>query len=62
MFPAVSGVATGGLSYDEAWDMLSGIGPRLSGAVFTEYVPALDVNDVSALVLTRLISALLGGD
>jgi len=62
VFPAVSGLAPGGLSYDEAWDLLSGIGPRLSGAVFTEYVPALDVNDVSALVLTRLISALLGGD
>jgi agmatinase len=61
VFPAVSGLAPGGLSYDEAWDLLSGIGPRLAGAVFTEFVPALDVNDVSALVLTRLMGRLLGG-
>ena len=61
VFPAVSGLAPGGLSYDEAWDLLSGIGPRLAGAVFTEFVPALDVNDVSALIMTRLISAALRG-
>ena len=61
VFPAVSGLAPGGLSYDEAWDLLSGIGPRLAGADFTEFVPALDVNSVSALVLIRLISAVLRG-
>lgn len=61
VFPAVSGLAPGGLSYDEAWDLVSGIGPRLAGAVFTEFVPALDVNDLSALVLTRLITAVLRG-
>ena len=59
VFPAVSGLAPGGLSYDEAWDLLSGIGPRLTGAVFTEYVPALDRDSVSALVLTRLLAALV---
>lgn len=59
VFPAVSALAPGGLSYVEAWDLLSGIGPRLTGAVFTEYVPALDRDSVSALVLTRLLAALV---
>jgi agmatinase len=59
--PAVSAPAPGGLSYREAWDLLAGIGPRLAGAAFTEYVPALDNNHLSALVVTRLMSALLAG-
>jgi len=59
VLPAVSAVAPGGISYAEAFDLLSGIRPRLAGAVFTEYVPALDRNELSALVLTRLIGRLL---
>jgi agmatinase len=61
--PAVSAAAPGGLSYDEAADLLGGIarGRRLAGAAFTELVPALDVNDLSALVVTRLIMRLLAG-
>ena len=59
VFGAVSALAPGRLSYVEAWDLLSGIGPRLAGAVFTEYVPALDRGSVSALVLTRLLAALV---
>ena len=56
VFPAVSAQAPGGLSYVEASDLLAGIGPRLAGAVFTELVPVLDVNDFSALVLSRLMA------
>jgi agmatinase len=61
--PAVSAAAPGGLSYDEAADLLGGIarGRRLVGAAFTELVPALDLNDLSALVVTRLIMRLLAG-
>ncbi|MGQ0606924.1 MAG: arginase family protein [Chloroflexota bacterium] len=59
VLPAVSAVAQGGISYAEAFDLLSGIGPRLAGAVFTEYVPALDRDEGSALVLTRLMGRLL---
>jgi agmatinase len=59
--PAVSAPAPGGLSWDEASDLLGGIGGRLVGAVFTELVPALDVNDLSALVVARLITRVLGG-
>ncbi len=61
VFPAVSALAPGGLSYDEARDLLAGIGPRLAGAVFTEFVPALDVNQVSAFVLSRMMALLSGG-
>jgi len=53
--PAVSAQAPGGLSYVEAVDLVAGLRDRLVGAAFTEYVPALDVNDVSALVLARLM-------
>jgi agmatinase len=53
--PAVSAPAPGGLSWDEASDLLGGIGPRLVGAAFTEVVPALDVNELSALVVARLM-------
>ena len=59
VLPAVSAPAPGGIGYDDARGLLSGIGPRLAGAVFTEYVPARDVNELSALVVTRLICALL---
>jgi agmatinase len=60
VLPAVSAPAPGGLSYPEASDLLAGIGPRLAGAAFTEYVPANDVNEISALVLLRLITVLAG--
>jgi agmatinase len=58
--PAVSAPAPGGLAYDEAVDLLRGIGPRLAGAAFTELVPALDLNELSALVVARLVVRLLG--
>lgn len=56
--PAVSAPAPGGLAWDEAVDLLAGIGPRLAGAVVTEYVPAIDVNDITALVAARLVAIL----
>ena len=59
VMPAVSALAPGGLSYAEAWELLSGIRSRLAGAVFTEYVPALDHNELGALTVSRLITALL---
>ena len=59
VLPAVSAPAPGGLSYPEAWDLLAGIRTRLAGAVFTEYVPDRDVNELSALTITRLICGLI---
>lgn len=59
VFPAVSGVSPGGLTYPQAWDLVSGLGSRVVGAVFTEYLPQRDVNDVSALVACRLVAGLV---
>jgi agmatinase len=59
--PAVSAPAPGGLTWGEAFDLLGSIGPRLTGAAFTELVPALDVNELGALVAARLVLQLAGG-
>jgi agmatinase len=59
VMPAVSAPAPAGLGHADAWDLLAGIGRRLAGAVFTEYVPERDVNDVGALIVTRLVTALV---
>jgi agmatinase len=60
---AVSGVSPGGLSYDEAGDLLAGVAARchVAGAAFTELVPARDPDEVSALVVVRLVMRLLAG-
>jgi agmatinase len=59
--PGVSAQALGGLSYEEAWELLGGIGSRLVGAAFTELVPDRDVNGLTALLCVRLIVRLLTG-
>jgi agmatinase len=61
--PAVSGISPGGLSYDEVSDLIGGaaVRCRVVGAAFTELVPALDINGVSAMVGVRLIMRLLAG-
>jgi agmatinase len=61
--PAVSGISPGGLSYDEAGDLVGGVAERcrIVGAAFTELVPGLDVNGVSALVVVRMVMRLLAG-
>jgi agmatinase len=56
IFPAVSAQAPGGLTYDQAVELIRGIGVRLVGAVFTEYVPALDLGERSATALARLVT------
>jgi agmatinase len=63
IMPAVSGLSPGGLSYDEAGDLLAGVAARcrVAGASFTELVPVRDVNDRSALVVVRLVMRLVGG-
>ena len=60
--PAVSGASPGGLGYEQASDLVRGLPRRcrVAGAAFTELVPSLDANGVSALVVVRLISQLLG--
>jgi agmatinase len=63
VMPAVSGVAPGGLGWDEATDLLAALTARcrIAGAAFTEFVPDLDVNDRGALVVTRLVMLLVAG-
>ena len=61
VFPAVSALAPGGLSDAEAADLVGGIGPRLAGAVVTEYVPSLDESGASAAVAVRLLVRLIAG-
>jgi agmatinase len=61
VMPAVAAPSPGGLSYEEASDLIRGVGPRLAGAVFTEYVPRLDRDALCALVVTRLMVAALSG-
>jgi agmatinase len=62
VLPAVSGASPGGLTYDEAADLLAGAATRgrVVGAAFTELVPSLDRDGISALVVVRLIQRLLG--
>jgi agmatinase len=59
--PAVSAPSPGGLSYDEASDLVGGAASRcrLAGMAITEYVPALDVNELTALVACRVVIRLL---
>ncbi len=61
VMPAVSGLSPGGLSYQEAADLLAGVATRcqVRGAAFTELVPERDVNEVSSLVVVRLVIRLL---
>ena len=61
VMPAVSAPSPGGLTYAEASDLVRGIGPRLAGAAFTEFVPALDRDELCALVVARLIVTAVAG-
>lgn len=59
--PAVSAPLPGGLSWDEAGDLVSGAASRghVVGAAFTELVPERDPSGYSALVAARLVIRLL---
>jgi agmatinase len=61
--PAVTAYSPGGLSYDEASDLLGGVAARcrVAGAAFTEFVPARDLDEVSTMVVLRLVMRLLAG-
>lgn len=62
VLPAVSGASPGGLSYDQAADLLAGAATRcrVVGAAFTELVPSLDATGMSSLVVVRLLMRLVG--
>jgi agmatinase len=62
VLPAVSGASPGGLTYDQAADLLGGVADRcrVAGAAFTELVPPLDPSGLSSLVVVRLLMRLIG--
>ena len=57
--PGVSAAAPGGLSYREAFDLVAGAARtgHLAGLILTELLPERDLNEISALVATRLVIA-----
>lgn len=59
--PAVNAPVPGGLSWDEAGDLLSGVATRcrVVGAAFTELAPERDPLGDSAVVAARLVARLL---
>lgn len=63
VLPAVSGLSPGGLSYEEAGDLLFGAATRcrIAGAAFTELLPERDIGEQSALVVVRLVMRLVAG-
>jgi len=62
IMPGVSGASPGGLGYWQAAELVQALARdrRLAGAAFTELVPALDPDGLSALVVLRLVMLLLG--
>ncbi|MGZ8474873.1 MAG: arginase family protein [Candidatus Limnocylindria bacterium] len=60
VFPAVSGLAPGGLDAREGMDLGAGIGRRLAGAIISEYVPRLDPHGFCGAVAARLVTRLMG--
>ena len=56
VMPGTSAPLPGGLSYDEAADLLVGLARRgtVAGISFAEYYPSLDLNGITALAIVRL--------
>jgi agmatinase len=61
VMPGTSAPVPGGLSYDEAADLLVGLARRgtVAGISFAEYYPSLDLNGITALAIVRLIVNLI---
>jgi len=62
VMPGTSAPLPGGLSFCEAADLVTGLARRgqVMGISFAEHYPALDVNGITALGITRLIVNLIG--
>jgi agmatinase len=62
VMPGTSAPLPGGLSFDDAAGLFAGLARRgtVAGASFAEHYPALDVNGITALGITRLIVNLIG--
>jgi agmatinase len=62
VMPGTSVPVPGGLSFDEAADLLTGLARRgrVVGINFAEHFPSLDANGITALAIVRLIVNLVG--
>lgn len=62
VMPGTSAPLPGGLSFDEAVDLLTGLARRgrVAGISFAEHYPSLDLNGITALAIARLIVNLIG--
>ena len=60
--PAVIGPAPGGLTYNQALELLHAVASRapIAGANFLEFMPARDVNGLGALTAARLVANTIG--
>ncbi len=60
--PGVIGRAPGGLSYYQTLDLIKGAADkgRIAAIDFVEYMPETDVDDLGALVVSRLIACTMG--
>ena len=60
--PGVIGRTPGGLSYYQALDLIKGASKRgtISAIDFVEYMPEVDVDNLGALVVSRLIASTMG--
>jgi len=62
VMPGTGAPLPGGLSFDDAAALLTGLARRgtVAGASFAEHFPALDVNGITALAIVRLVIQLVG--
>jgi agmatinase len=62
VMPGTSAPLPGGISFDEAADLITGLARRgkVVGINIAEHYPSLDVNGITALAITRLLVNLMG--
>lgn len=62
VMPGTGAPLPGGLSFDDAADLLTGLARRgrVAGISFAEHFPSLDVNGITALAIVRLVIQLVG--
>jgi len=62
VMPGTSAPLPGGISFDEAADLVTGLARRgkVVGINVAEHYPSLDVNGITALAITRLLVNLIG--
>jgi agmatinase len=62
VMPGTSAPLPGGIAFDDAADLLTGLARRgrVAGINVAEHYPSLDVNGITAIAITRLLVNLMG--